>query len=169
MQNTYWEGLNPQPRSSWFILKPQPIGLMSSGCLLPSGFPHETASPSDCLVSYTWHSWGGGFTHQQTCSLCILQPQPTRLVSSGCLLPSGFPHETASPSDFLVSYIGHSWGGRVLPLSKAAVCVFYSPQPTRLVSSGCLLSSEFPHEIASPSECLMSYIGHSLAGGGFYP
>ena len=38
-------------------------------------------------------------------------------------------------------------GGRVLPLNKAAVCVFYSPQPTRLMSSGCLLPSGFPLEI----------------------
>ena len=31
------------------------------------------------------------------------------------------------PSDFLVSYTGHSLVGGVLPLRREAVCVFYSP------------------------------------------
>ena len=34
-------------------------------------------SPSDCLVSYPEHSFGGGLTPLQRCSWCILQPQPT--------------------------------------------------------------------------------------------
>ena len=33
-------------------------------------------SPSDCLVPYSGHSWGG-LTPLQKCSRCILQPQPT--------------------------------------------------------------------------------------------
>ena len=33
----------------------------------------------------------------------------------------------ASPSDFLMSYLGHSLSGGVLPLFRDAVCVFYSP------------------------------------------
>ena len=32
-----------------------------------------------------------------------------------------------SPSDCLVSYPGHSLGGRVLPLCRGAVSLFYSP------------------------------------------
>ena len=31
-------------------------------------------SPSDCLVSYPGHSFGGGLTPLQRCSQCILQP-----------------------------------------------------------------------------------------------
>ena len=34
-------------------------------------------SPSDCLVSYPRHSFGGGLTPLQRCSQCILQPQLT--------------------------------------------------------------------------------------------
>ena len=39
---------------------------------------------------------------------------------------SAFPKAPA-PSDFLVSYPGHSLGGGVLPLCREAVGVFYSP------------------------------------------
>ena len=34
-------------------------------------------SPSDCLVSYPGHSFGGGLTPLQRCNQCILQPQHT--------------------------------------------------------------------------------------------
>ena len=34
-------------------------------------------SPSDCLVSYPGHSLWGCLTLLQSCSRCILQPQPT--------------------------------------------------------------------------------------------
>ena len=44
--------------------------------------------------------------------LCI--PQSSRITG-------------ASPSDCLMSYPGHSLEGRVLPLCKDAVGVFYSP------------------------------------------
>ena len=34
-------------------------------------------SPSDCFVSYPGRLLAGGLTPLQTCSQCILQPQPT--------------------------------------------------------------------------------------------
>ena len=43
------------------------------------------ASPSDCLVSYPRCLLGEGLTPQQRCSRCILQPEPTGLVSV-CLI-----------------------------------------------------------------------------------
>ena len=39
------------------------------------------ASPSDCLVSYPWHSLREGFTSLQRCSQYTLQPKPTELLS----------------------------------------------------------------------------------------
>ena len=46
---------------------------------------------------------------------------------SGVLYISQSFRTGASPSDGLVSYAGHSWGQKVLPLCTNAVSVFYSP------------------------------------------
>ena len=45
-------------------------------CILPESSITGT-SPSDCLVSYRGHSWGGRLTRRQMCSRCILPPQTT--------------------------------------------------------------------------------------------
>ena len=44
---------------------------------IPQSSSIAGTSPSDCLVSYPGHSWGGGLTPLQRSSRCILQPQPT--------------------------------------------------------------------------------------------
>ena len=43
---------------------------------IPQSSSITRTSPSDCLVSYSGHSWGS-LTPLQRCSWCILQPQPT--------------------------------------------------------------------------------------------
>ena len=44
---------------------------------IPQSSSITGTSPSDCLVSYPGHLWGGGLNPQQRSSRCILQPQPT--------------------------------------------------------------------------------------------
>ena len=44
---------------------------------IPESSNISETTPSDCLVSYPGHSWGGTLTFLQRGSRCILQPQPT--------------------------------------------------------------------------------------------
>ena len=44
---------------------------------IPQSSSITEALPSDCLVSYSEHSWGADLTPLQRCSRCILQPQLT--------------------------------------------------------------------------------------------
>ena len=60
------------PGQSW------PDSDISKGVLhIPQSSSITGISPSDCIMSYTGHSSGGGLTLLYRCSLCILQPQPT--------------------------------------------------------------------------------------------
>ena len=45
---------------------------------IPQSSRITKASPSDYLVSYSRHSFGGSFTSLQRCSQCILQPQQNK-------------------------------------------------------------------------------------------
>ena len=65
----------------------------------------------------------------------IIQFSISTQFSSGCdgnegvlRIPQNSSIIGTSPSDCLVSYLGHSWG-EVLPLCRDAVCVFLQPQP----------------------------------------
>ena len=54
---------------------------------LPQSSSITGASPSDCLVSYTGHSFGRYLTPLQRCNRCILLPQLTRLFNLWVFIP----------------------------------------------------------------------------------
>ena len=153
-QGTRWGSLTSQQRCSRCIIQPQPTGLLrhSLGETYPSAemqsvyytapadWATETLIGGDLPLSrgavgvlYSpsrlgyWDTHWGRLTPQQRCSWCIIQPQPTGLLrhSLGETYPSAevqLVYYTA-PADWATETLIVG----VLPLSRGAVGVFYSP------------------------------------------
>ena len=161
---------------------------------IPQSYSITGNSASDCLLPYPGHSLVGflplcrdticvfyipsllghqntrweSFTPLQRCSLCVLHPQligpPGR--SLGEFYPSAEMQSVCSTSP--ADWATRTLVGRVLPLCRDAVCVFYIPswlgyQDARWESftplQRCSLCVLHPQPIRPP--------GHSL--GEFYP
>ena len=151
IRDTHWAGVLPLFRDTVAIFYCSSI---------------TRTSPSDCFVSYTGHSLGGGLTPLQRCTWCILHLQhywsltiwlfriiyrtlfgmvsypsaKTQLVyfTAPALLEPHHPIVSCHIQDTL-------WTG-VLPLCRDIVGIFYISSITG----------------TSPSDCFVSYTGHSL-------
>ena len=135
-----------------------------------SAFPQSSSitgtSPSDCLGSYPGYSLWGGLTPLQRCSWCILQLQPSGQDNEGVLWISQSSGITGtSPSDCLGSYPGHSLWGGLTPLQRCSWCILQL-QPSGQGNEGVLwISQSSVITGTSPSDCFVSYPGHSLGRG----